>query len=85
VDVLGIVSMRCRPRSSPETLERCAARFKNTFLSTLVETLAKAPQSATMTWLSETANEHVPGCSCPSFTYLMKIVHFKNDKLTNQA
>ncbi len=73
VDVLGIGLDALPPALVAETLEALPRHdFKNTFLSTLVETLAKAPQSATMTWLSETANEHVPGCSCPSFTYLMK-------------
>ena len=77
VDVLGIGLDALPPTLVAETIEALPRHdFKNTFLSTLVETLAKAPQSATMTWLSETASEHVPSCRLPSFVSLMKSAPF---------
>jgi hypothetical protein len=35
------------------------------------------PGRGRMTWLSETANEHVPGCRLPSFVSLMNNTPFK--------
>lgn len=73
IDVLGIGLDSLPPMLVAETVEMLPRHdFKNAFLATLVETLGHAPQSATLTWLSETANEHVPGCTCPSFTCLVK-------------
>lgn len=73
VDVLGIELDKLPPQLVAETIEALPRHdFKNAFFATLVETLAKAPQRATLTWLSETANEHVPGCQCPSFASLLK-------------
>ena len=73
VDVLGIELDKLPPQLVAETIEALPRHdFKNAFFATLVETLAEAPQSATLTWLSETANEHVPGCQCPSFARLLK-------------
>jgi HD domain-containing protein len=73
VDVLGLELDKLPARLVAETLEALPRHdFKNAFFATLVETLAHAPQSATLTWLSDIANEHVPGCHCPSFTHLMK-------------
>jgi hypothetical protein len=43
----------------------------------LVNTIAHAPQSAAMTWMCETANEHVAGCHCPSFTSQLQASPFK--------
>jgi hypothetical protein len=78
VDVLGM-SLDALPLALvAETIEALPRHdFKNAFFATLVETLAQAPQSGTMTWLSETANEHVPGCHCPSFASLMKNAPFR--------
>ena len=78
VDVLGIGLDALPPTLVAETVEALPRHdFKNTFLSTLVETLVKAPQSATLTWLSDTANEHVPGCRLPSLGSLMKNAPFR--------
>ncbi|KJS24549.1 MAG: hypothetical protein VR75_14650 [Hyphomonadaceae bacterium BRH_c29] len=73
VDVLGM-GLESLPASRvAETIEAFPRHdFKNAFFDTLVETLAHAPQSATMTWLSETANTHVHSGCCPSFECLVK-------------
>jgi HD superfamily phosphodiesterase len=73
VDVLGM-GLESLPASRvAETIEAFPRHdFKNAFFATLVETLAHAPQSATMTWLSETANTHVHSGCCPSFECLVK-------------
>ena len=77
VDVLGIELDKLPPQLVAATIEALPRHdFKSAFFATLVETLAKAPQSATLTWLSETANEHVPGCQCPSFASLLKASPF---------
>jgi hypothetical protein len=77
VDVLGMGLDSLPPMLVAETIEAFPRHdFKNAFFSTLVETVSQAPQSATMTWLSETANEHVPGCRLPTFAYLMKNTPF---------
>jgi hypothetical protein len=73
IDVLGTGLDKLPPALVAETIEALPRHdFKKAFFATLVETLAHAPQSATLTWLSETANEHVPGCPCPSFASLVK-------------
>jgi HD domain len=78
VDVLGVELDKLPPEVVAETIEALPRHdFKNAFFAAMVETLAQAPQSATLTWLSETANEHVPGCHCPSFACLMKSAPFK--------
>jgi len=78
VDVLGIELDKLPPQLVTATIEALPRHdFKSAFFATLVETLAKAPQSATLTWLSETANEHVPGCQCPSFASLLKASPFE--------
>ena len=78
VDVLGMGLDSLPPSLVAETIEALPRHdFKNAFFATLVETLTDAPQSATMTWLSETANEHVPGGQCPSFACLMKNAPFQ--------
>jgi predicted hydrolase (HD superfamily) len=77
VDVLGMELDKLPPALVAETIEALPRHdFKNAFFATLVQTLAQAPQSATMTWLREIANEHVPGCHCPSFACLMKSAPF---------
>jgi len=78
VDVLGMGLDTLPPTLVAETLEALPRYdFKNAFFSALVETLAQAPQSATLTWLSDTANDHVPGCRLPSFECLMKNTPFR--------
>ena len=78
VDVLGTELDKLPPQLVAATIEALPRHdFKSAFFATLVETLAKAPQSATLTWLSETANEHVPGCQCPSFASLLKASPFE--------
>ncbi len=60
-----------------ETLEALPRHdFKNAFVTVMVETLTQSPQSATLTFLSDLANEHVPGCHCGSFVHLMKASPF---------
>jgi len=34
--------------------------------------MAQAPHSATMTWMSQTANEQIAGCHIPSFAEQLK-------------
>ncbi|MDM8011372.1 MAG: HD domain-containing protein [Parasphingorhabdus sp.] len=78
VDVLGMGLDALPPSLVAETIEALPRHdFKNAFFATLVETLTDAPQSATMTWLSETANKHVPDCQCPSFACLVKTAPFQ--------
>ena len=78
VDVLGLGLDKLPPTLVAETIEALPRHdFKSAFFSTVVDTLAQAPHSATMTWLAETANEHVPGCRLPSFASLMKITSFR--------
>ena len=78
VDVLGMGLDTLAPTLVAETIEALPRHdFKNAFFSALVETLAQAPQSATLTWLSDTANDHVPGCRLPSFECLMKNTPFR--------
>jgi hypothetical protein len=73
VDVLGMQLDKLPPEIVAETLEAFPRHdFKNAFLAALIETLAQAPRSATMTFMSEIANEHVPGSQCPSFASLMR-------------
>ncbi len=79
VDVLGLGLDSLPPDLVAQTLDALPRHdFKNAFFATLVETLADAPQSATLSWLSETANEHVPGCQCPSFACLVKNAPFQS-------
>ena len=78
VDVLGMGLDTLPPTLVAETIEALPRHdFKNAFFAALVETLAQAPQSATLTWLGDTANEHVPGCRLPSFECLMKNTPFR--------
>jgi hypothetical protein len=77
VDVLGMGLDSLPPTLVAETIEALPRHdFKSAFFSTLIETLSQNPQSATMTWLSEIANEHVPGCRLPRFASLMKNTPF---------
>jgi len=51
--------------------------FKNGFFKVVVDTIAQAPQSANMTWMCVTANEHVPGCNCTSLDVQLNASPFK--------
>ena len=51
--------------------------FKNGFFRVVVDTIAQAPQSANMTWMCVTANEHVPGCNCTSLDVQLNASPFK--------
>jgi predicted hydrolase (HD superfamily) len=78
VDVLGLELDKLPPALVAETIEALPRRdFKNAFFATLVDTVAQAPQSAAMTWMSEIAKEHVPGCHCPSLESQLKAAPFK--------
>ena len=78
VDVVGMGLDELPPTLVAQTIEALPRHdFKNAFFSTLVETLAQVPQSATMTWLSEIANEHVPGCRLPRFADLLRNAPFQ--------
>jgi len=78
IDVLGLQLDKLPPALVAATLEALPRHdFKNAFFATLVETVAQAPKSATLTWLSEIANTQVPGCQCPSFIALFKNSAFK--------
>ena len=78
IDVLGVELDKLPPESVAETIEALPRHdFKNAFFAAMVETLAHAPQGAALTWLSETANEHVPGCRFPSVACLIRNAPFK--------
>jgi hypothetical protein len=78
VDVLGMGLDKLPPTLVAETIKALPRHdFKNAFFAALVEALAQAPQSATLTWLSETANDHVPGCRLLSFECLMQNTSFR--------
>jgi len=77
VDVLGLGLDALSPSLVAETIDALPRHdFKTAFFATLVETLEQAPQSATLTWMSQTANEHVAGCRCPSFACLVQNAPF---------
>jgi hypothetical protein len=77
VDVLGLELDKLPPDLVAKTLDALPRHdFKSAFFRELVETLKQAPQSATLTWMSDVANTHVPGCHCPSFEHLMKASGF---------
>jgi hypothetical protein len=78
VDVIGLGLDKLPPALVAETIEAFPRHdFKNGFFSAVVDTIAHAPKSAAMTWMCETANEHVPGCHCPSFASQLKASPFK--------
>jgi hypothetical protein len=78
VDVIGMGLDRLPPNLVADTIEALPRHdFNKAFFNVLVETIAQAPQSAAMTWMCETANEHVPGCPCPSFASQLKASPFK--------
>jgi pimeloyl-ACP methyl ester carboxylesterase len=78
IDVLGLELNKLPPTLVAQTIEALPRHdFNKAFFSVLVDTIAHAPQSAAMTWMCETANEHVPGCPCPSFTSQLQASPFK--------
>ena len=78
IDVLGLELDKLPPTLVAETIEALPRHdFNKAFLAVLVDTIAQAPQSAAMTWMCEVANEHVPGCQCPSFASQLKASPFK--------
>jgi len=78
VDVLGLDLDKLPPALVAETIEALPRHdFNRAFFSVLVDTIAEAPQSAAMTWMCEIANEHVPGCHCPSFASQLNASPFK--------
>src|SRR5271168_17649 len=50
--------------------------FKNAFFKELIDTIAQAPQSAAMTWMAQTCQDHVPGCHIPSLADQLKASPF---------
>jgi hypothetical protein len=78
VDVLGLELDKLPPALVAETIEALPRHdFNRAFFSVLVDTIAEAPQSAAMTWMCQIANEHFPGCHCPSFASQLKASPFK--------
>jgi hypothetical protein len=78
IDVLGLELNKLPPTLVAKTIEALPRHdFNRAFFSVLVDTIAQAPRSAAMTWMCEIANEHVPGCHCPSFTSQLQASPFK--------
>lgn len=78
VDVIGMGLDQLPPNLVAETIEVLPRHdFNKAFFKEIVETIAQAPNSAAMTWLSETANKFVPGCHCPSFASQLTASPFK--------
>ncbi len=78
VDVIGLELDRLPLAVVAETIEAFPRHdFKKTFFTAVVETIAQAPKSAAMTWMCEIANDHVPGCHCPSFASQLRATPFK--------
>jgi hypothetical protein len=78
VDVLGLELNKLPPALVAQTIEALPRHdFNKAFFSVLLDTISHAPQSAAMTWMCEIANEHVPGCHCPSFTGQLQASPFK--------
>jgi hypothetical protein len=78
VDVIGMGLDKLPKNLVAETIEALPRHdFNNGFFKVIVDTIAHAPQSAAMTWMSEIANQHVPDCHCPSFASKLKASPFK--------
>jgi hypothetical protein len=78
IDVVGRGLDMLPPDLVAKTIEALPRHdFKRAFFKELVDTIAQAPQSATMTWMCETANQHVPGCDCPSLASQLAASPFK--------
>lgn len=77
VDVVGIAI----EAFSPESLEEILAAFpredfKNVFQQTILRMLAFHPESATQTFLEETARHHIPHYNCPTFLEALNAAPF---------
>ena len=78
VDVIGMGLENLPKNLVAETIEALPRHdFNNAFFKVIVDTIARAPQSAAMTWMAQTANDHVPGCPCPSLESQLKASLFK--------
>src|ERR1700722_166449 len=78
VDVIGRGLDNLPKNLVAETIEALPRHdFNKAFFKELVDTIAQAPQSTAMTWMSETANQYVPGYHCPSFASQLKASPFK--------
>jgi hypothetical protein len=78
IDVLGLDLDKLPPALVAQTIEVLPRHdFNKAFFNVVVETIAHAPQSAAMTWMHETANQHVAGCHNPSFAEQLKASSFK--------
>jgi HD domain len=78
VDVLGLGLDKLPADLVAQTIEAFPRHdFKNAFYQVLVDTIVQSPQSAAMTWMCEIANQHVPGCPCPSLASQLKASPFK--------
>jgi hypothetical protein len=77
VDVLGIELDKLPANLVAQTLEALPRHdFKTAFVAELMATVAQAPQTAPMTFLSETSSELILGCVCPSFHHLVHAAPF---------
>ncbi|MDB5583673.1 MAG: hypothetical protein JWR80_8849 [Bradyrhizobium sp.] len=73
IDVIGLMVDQLPPNLVAEAIEAFPRHdFSTNFFNAVVETIAQAPQSAAMTWMAGTCNDHVPGCQCPSFLAQIK-------------
>jgi len=78
VDVVGLELDKLPPALVAQTIEALPRHdFNKAFFGVVVDTIAQAPQSAAMTWMCETANDHIPGCHNPSFASQLKASPFK--------
>jgi hypothetical protein len=78
IDVVGLELDKLPTALVSETIEKLPRHdFNRAFYAVVVDTIAQAPQSATMTWMAEIANEHIPGCPCPSLASRLKASPFK--------
>ena len=73
IDVMGRQLDKLPPNLVAKTIEALSRHdFKNKFVAEVIETIEPNPQIAALTFLHHTANEHFPGCPCPSFHHLAK-------------
>ncbi len=72
VDVMGLELDKLPSDLVAKTVEALPRTdFKTKFLAQVIETITPVPQVAMFTFLHATANEHFPGCPCPSFHHLV--------------
>jgi hypothetical protein len=78
VDVIGLALDKLPPELVEQTIAALPRHdFKRAFIATFIEVIGQAPNSATMTWLSEFANHHVPGAACPGFVSMVNHAPFR--------